>query len=126
MARTYEEAWADPRDGSLMEWITEQGYAVEDGVITSPGKFEREPVYTPAIFEMMMLGWADYTTETEYGDTVDIFRIGSTDGLEALGWDSRYEAASIHTDSQGFVYVSVWNTFDEALAHVESDTGDAN
>lgn len=42
-------------------------YEVHHGVIVSPGKFENEPVYAPALYEWLLGGvtediwWGDYT-----------------------------------------------------------------
>lgn len=37
----------------------EQEYKVEDGRITSPGKFEGEPIYAPYFWDLYLNGFAD-------------------------------------------------------------------
>lgn len=41
----------------LKEW------QVRDGRIVSPGKFEGEPVYAPALYDLMLQGFADESDE---------------------------------------------------------------
>lgn len=51
----------------VAETIARYGYAVRDGVITSPGKFEGEPEWLPAVWEAALEGRAD--REVMDGDT---------------------------------------------------------
>lgn len=87
------------------------------GLITDPGKFEREPLYVPAFWERMLEGWA-YDTGP---NSEVIFHITETDRQE---WPELQDWAAIvlwETDN-GFVNHSLFRSLDLLQAAIDEDT----
>ena len=70
------------------------------GIITSPGKFEGEPVYVPFFWEYMMDGGEDEFYEYN-GHTISVFKINSIDTKFFPGL-SEYSEVHIWEDDLGF------------------------
>ena len=80
-------------------------YETSDGRITSPGKFEGEPIFAPALWEIGLDGCADTYTREGYGFN----RITKNDPLrkewpELNEWLGRRQSITLCQDSQGFVH----------------------
>ena len=92
-----------PYDSVVNEIRTRQDvedfFDVEDGVIASPGKFEREAVYVPYFWEKGLDGWAD----DEPDDSTYVFYIVPEDKAEFPELGNRTMIA-IRTREDGYVY----------------------
>ena len=79
-----------------------QEYEVKDGVITSPGKFQDEPIYAPYFWDMDVKGMAD-----EYVLDVAIFFITKQDREEFPEIDQFLELVEIWADDEdGSVHIN--------------------
>ena len=84
---------------------TMEAYDVnEHGTITSPGKFEGEPIFAPHFWDIGLSGFADSETGTTYG-----FRIAKTDAEHAefpelSKWIGRKRSFRMMEDGLGFVH----------------------
>lgn len=78
-----------------------QEFEVRDGIITSPGKFEGEPIYAPYYWAMDCMGMAD-----EYVLDVAIFFVTDQDRKEFPELDQFLELVEIWSDDQGFVHIN--------------------
>ena len=71
-------------------------------IITNPGKFEAEPLYTPYFYNMAIQSAHDDTIELE-GETYDIFNVTAHDRALFSDLDNVKIIALRYSD-QGFVY----------------------
>ena len=76
-------------------------YKVDDGVIRSPGKFEGEPVWAPAFWELALESSHD---ELTYDDDCPVSHFTVTDDDRAM-WPELTEVKTIRLweSDQGFV-----------------------
>jgi hypothetical protein len=79
-------------------------YATRDGLIISPGKFEGEPIFVPALWELAIDGFSD-------GDDGKVYRFNIRDDdelrtkfPELSKWLGRKRIVRLREDSQGFVH----------------------
>lgn len=72
-------------------------YNTENGVITSPGKFEGEAWYVPELWDLVLDGWAD---EDEDGIAVVYL---SDEDRERFGLAEDVHSAFLSEDDCGFV-----------------------
>lgn len=91
---------------------------VRDGRIVSPGKFEGEPLYAPALYDRLMEGFADFSDEG--GDVIEV-----DDELRAEFPEIRADVAAflLWTSEQGFFYVAEHLTVDAARQALEERSG---
>lgn len=80
----------------------EEDFIVTDGIITSPGKFENEPVYCAAFYELGMEGCEDDFEEGEDGSMRLLFDIKDED-IKAYPELKGYARIAVWSDQQGFV-----------------------
>ena len=78
-------------------------YEVQNGRIVSPGKFEGEPVFGPALWELGLEGFADYDDGRVYG-----FRFTKDDPVHAefpelRQWLGRKRSVRLVENECGFV-----------------------
>lgn len=71
-------------------------------IITNPGKFEAEPLYTPYFYNMALHSAHDDTVEAD-GDIYDIFNVTAHDRALFADLDN-VKIVAIRYSEQGFVY----------------------
>jgi len=78
----------------------ESAYTVENGRITSPGKFESQPVYAPYYYDIYLNGFAD-------GDDGEVLLFGVTPDDRTIFPEIPRNKRVIHMviDDAGFVNV---------------------
>ena len=76
----------------------EMDYQIENGIITSPGKFEGEKPFVPYFFAL----WNEGAADVDNGDSA-IFRITNED-KEIYPELADIEQVEIWTSESGFVY----------------------
>jgi len=76
----------------------EQDYEVKDGRITSPGKYEGEPVWVPAYWDAAMCGCADDEENGAVSFTIDADDVALWPELSGV------ERIVLWQDEQGFVH----------------------
>lgn len=93
-----KEAIQAVRDGILSQ------FSVQDNRITSPGKFEGEPIFAPHYWALGLEGLADSDNGNAYGfrftNSGDDFAIWP----ELKKWLGRKRSLKLVEDSQGFVH----------------------
>lgn len=83
------------------------GYTInERGTITSPGKFEGEPWWAVALWEMALEGFADDTLDEDDGGPTDLFTVDE-ELIERFALPADWEGHTIgvYEDDFGFVRV---------------------
>jgi len=81
----------------------ESEYRIEAGVIRNPGKFELQPLWVPALWNIAMEGFADSDDGKTYGFTIpkgDALRV---EYPELNAWLGRRRTVKLMQTSQGFV-----------------------
>lgn len=79
-------------------------YAVDSrGVIRSPGKFEGEPLWVPALWEIALDGFADSDDGTTYGFTIPKADPLRKEFPELDQWLGRRRSVKLVQTDQGFV-----------------------
>ena len=86
--------------------ITSQYSVNARGVICSPGKFEGENMWAPAVYEIVLDGFAESLTWPDDETTVDIVTCDGAMRAEFPELDSKTVAFSVEYSSQGFVFVT--------------------
>lgn len=86
--------------------IAQQYEINENGVITSPGKFEREMYYAVYFYECLNEGNYDYLIRDDEEDEIFVFEVNDTDrvGMPELEGLSQVK---LFEDSNGFVFCTV-------------------
>lgn len=84
----------------------EADYAVTSGVITSPGKFEGEPVYAPYFYDLLGKGEADNVRDSE-GVDVFTFFIQDPDTREFSELRDA-DSVDLWENGDGFVHVELF------------------
>ena len=82
-------------------------YDVNDsGIITSPGKFEGTPIYTPHFWELVLEGEGEEHYDHSAGTPVSIIHVDEWDLIEypELATD-HIKYIQMHEDDQGFIYI---------------------
>jgi hypothetical protein len=79
-------------------------YAVKDGRITSPGKFEGEPVFAPYFWDLGLEGFADKDDGKVFGFRITKHDAGNPFWPELKAWLGRKRSLKLLEDSQGFVH----------------------
>lgn len=96
----------------------EQDYKVRDGRVVSPGKFEGEPLYAPALYDMAMNGFAD-----ESDGDADLVEVD--DALRAEYPEvGDTQAFVLYTDALGFFYVEPFVSVEAARLRLEERGGE--
>jgi hypothetical protein len=76
----------------------ETEYTVENGIITSPGKFENEPVYAPYFYDALLNGFAD-DDDGEYA----MFHV-TEDDINEFPELTSVKMVELYESSDGFVF----------------------
>jgi len=96
----------------------------EHGIITSPGKFEAEPLYVPYFWDIAMVSGEE---ETVYDDETPIsfFIVSDDDRKEFPELDNIYGLALWETDT-GFVNCTIFETEKEYTDTLDKIDGTPN
>jgi hypothetical protein len=81
----------------------EAEFTVQFGVITSPGKFEMEPVWSPYYWDLALNGDGD--TDTVHAIEVTHFDV-QTDDVDQFPELTNFERVSVWEDEAGFVHTN--------------------
>lgn len=79
-------------------------YTVASGRIASPGKFEGEPVFAPALWDIGLNGFADGGDGNTYRFTIPHDDPLRAEWPELDGWLGRRRTIRLREDGQGFVH----------------------
>lgn len=93
----------------------------KNGIITSPGKFEREPAYAVHFWDAAMDGFGD-THYDEYDSPVDFFEVTDDDLKDWPDLEDIY-GVSLYTDDSGFVHLQEYETkegYESAIDELDS------
>lgn len=90
-------------------------YTVDQhGTITSPGKFEGTPIYTPHFWGLVLDGDSDETYDASLGRCVNIIKIESWDREEYPELDEDgVNLIQVYEDDQGFVHLDALDNQDK-------------
>jgi hypothetical protein len=97
----------------------------QHGIITSPGKFESTPIYTPHFWELALEGDGDETYDVSICKYVSIMKVEPWDRAEypELTADD-VDLLQIYEDDQGFVHIDVLDAQNQDKEHTnESSEG---
>lgn len=78
-------------------------YTIENGRITTPGRFEGEPIFLPALWELAMEGLADDEVENEYRFTILAGDPLRTEFPELNRWLCRQHVIRVWQNDSGFI-----------------------
>ena len=96
----------------------ESNWTLCDGRVVSPGKFEGEPVFAPALFDLVMQGFAD-----ESDGDADLLEV--SDELRAEFPEVGDTAAFVvWTDERGFFFVEPFKDVENARLRLEERAGE--
>lgn len=81
----------------------ESEYRIEDGTIRNPGKFERQPLWVPALWAIALEGFADTDDGESYGFTIPKGDSLRTEFPELDAWLGRRRTVKLVESCAGFV-----------------------
>lgn len=85
----------------------ESEFRIENGLIRNPGKFELQPLWVPALWDIAMEGFADSDDGETYGFTItkeDALRV---EFPELNAWLGRRRTVKLVQTDQGFILAAI-------------------